>query len=102
MQAICEHLGGLQRPLEEESPGKEELNSWPQTAVFPVTVAGWRKVQWFLLARERLSVMEFLPAVVKLEVGQWFARAAFSVAAGSGLHSDAPSVGQAEPMWLCH
>ena len=101
-QAICEHLGGFQRRLEEESPGKEELNSCPQTAVFPVAVAGWRKDQWFLLARERLSVTESPPAVVKLEAGQWSARAAFSVAAGSGLHSDAPSVGQAEPVWLCH
>ena len=101
-QAICEHLGGFQRQLEEESPGKEELNSWPQTAVFPVAVAGWRKDQRFLLARERLSVTEFPPAVAKLEVGQWSVRAAFSVAAGSDLHSDAPSVGQAELVWLCH
>ena len=92
-QALWEHLGGFQRRLEEESPGKEELNSWPQTAVFSVTVAGWRKDQWFPLARERLSVTEFPPAVVKLEAGQWSARAAFSVAAGSGLHLNAPSVG---------
>ena len=68
-QAICEHLGGFQRRLEEESPGKEELNSYPQTAVFPVAVTGWRKDQRFLLARERLSVMEFPPAVGKLEAG---------------------------------
>ena len=68
-QAICEHLGGFQRRLEEESPGKEELNSCPQTEVFPVTVAGWRKDQRFLLARERLSATEFPPEVAKLEVG---------------------------------
>ena len=55
-QAICEHLGGFQWQLEEESPGKEELNSCPQTVVFPVAVAGLRKDQRFLLARERLSV----------------------------------------------
>ena len=97
-QAICEHLEGFQRLLEEESPGKEELNSCPQTAVFPVAVAGWRKDQRFLLARKRLSVTEFPPAVRKLEADQWSARAAFSVAAGSGLHSDAQSVGQAEPV----
>ena len=101
-QAIWEHLGGFQRWLEEESPGKEELNSWPQTEVFPVAVVGWRKDQRFLLAKERLSVTEFPPAVVKLEVDQWSVRAAFSVAAGSELHSDAPSVGQAELVWLCH
>ena len=102
MQAICEHLEGLQRQLEEESPGKEGLDSWPQTAIFPVAVAGWRKDQRFLLARERLSVMEFPPAVVKLEVGQWSARATFSRAVGSERHSDVSSVGQAELVWLCH
>ena len=95
-------MGGFQRQLEEESPGKEELNSCPQTAVFPVAVAGWRKDQRFLLTRERLSVAEFPPAVAKLEVGQWSARAAFSVAAGSKLHSDVSSVGQAEQVWPCH
>ena len=66
---IWEHLGGFQRRLEEESPGKEELDSCPQTAVFPVAVTGWRKDQRFLLARERLSVTEFPPVVAKLEVG---------------------------------
>ena len=30
----------LQRWLEDESPGEEELNSWPQTTVFSVAVAG--------------------------------------------------------------
>ena len=44
-QVICEHLGGFQRRLEEESLGKEELNSCPQTAVFLVAVARWRKDQ---------------------------------------------------------
>ena len=101
-QAIGEHLGGFQRRLEEESPGKEELNSCPQTAVFPVTVAGWRKDQRFLLARERLSVTEFPPVVAKLEAGQWSARAAVSVAAGSEQHSDVSSVGQTDLVWLCH
>ena len=68
-QAICEHLGGFQRRLEEESPGKEELNSCPQPAVFPVAVTGWRKDQRFLLARERLPTTDLPPVAAKLEVG---------------------------------
>ena len=42
-QAAVEHLvwfRWLQRWLEEESPGEEELNSWPQTVVFSFAVAG--------------------------------------------------------------
>ena len=86
----------------EEFPGEEELKSWLQTAAFPFAVAGWGKDQWFLLARVRLPVMEFLPAVVELEVGQWLARVALSdAAAGSEPHSSAPSVGQVERVWLC-
>ena len=101
-QATVEHLVRFQRWLEEESPGKEELNSWPHIAVVPVAVAGSRKDQRFLLARERPSVTEFPPAVVKLEVGQWPVRVTLSVAAGSERHLDAQLVGQVELVWLCH
>ena len=74
---MCEHLGGFQQRLEEESPGKEELNSCPQTAVFPIAVAEWRKDQRFILARERLSVTEFPSAVAKLEADHWSTRQPF-------------------------
>ena len=103
--AVVEHLvwiRRLKRWLGEESLWEKELKSRLQTAAFPFAVAGWGKDQWFLLARVRLPVMEFLPAVVKLEVGQWLARVALSdAAAGSELHSSAPSSGQVERVWLC-
>ena len=92
----------LKRRLGEESPGEEELKFRLQTAAFPFAVAGWGKNQRFLLARVRLPVMEFLPAVVELEVGQWLTRVALSdAAAGSQPHSSAPSAGQVERAWLC-
>ena len=101
-----EHLVWIRRlkwRLGEKSPGEEELKSRLQTAAFPFTVAGWGKDQWFLLARVRLQVTEFLPAVVELEVGQWLARVTLSdAAAGSEPHSSAPSAGQVERVWLCH
>ena len=53
-----------------ESPGEEEPNSRPQTAVFSVAVAGSRRVRRFPLARVRLLVMESPPAALKREVGQ--------------------------------
>ena len=100
-----EHLAWirrLKRRLGEESPGEEELKSRPQTAAFSFAVAGWGKDQWFLLARVRLPVTEFLPAVVELEAGQWLARVALSdAAAGSERHSSASFVDQVELVWLC-
>ena len=64
---------------------------------------GWVEEGSAVPSGERgLSVADFPPVVVKLEVGQWPGRAVFSVAAGSERHSDAPSVGQAELVWLCH
>ena len=93
-------LGG--DSLGEESPGEEELKSRLQTAAFPFAVAGWGKNQRFLPARVKLSVTEFLPVVVELEVGQWPARVAFpDAAAGSEPHLSAPSEGQVERVWLC-
>ena len=59
-----EHLGGFQRWLEGDSPGKEELNFCSQPAVFPFAVAGERKDQWSLLSRERLLTPDF-PLVVE-------------------------------------
>ena len=105
-QAVVEHLVWIcrvKRRLGEESPGEDKLKSRLQTAAFPFAVAGWGKNQWFLPVRVRLSVTEFLPAVVELEVGQWFVRVALpDTATGSEPHSSAPSEGQVERAWLCH
>ena len=104
-QAVVEHLVGIRRAkrrLVEESPGEEELKSRLQTAAFPFAVAWRGKNQLFLPARVKLSVTEFFPVVVELEVGQWPARVAFpDAAAGSEPHLSAPSEGQVERVWLC-
>ena len=87
--------------LGEESPAEEELKSRLQTAAFSFAVAGVGKNQWFLPARVKLSVTEFLPVVAELEVGQWPARAAFPDAAvGSEPHLSVLSEGQVELAWL--
>ena len=65
MHGRWEHLGGFQRRLEGDSLGKGELNSCPQPAVFPFTVAGERKDQRSLLSRERLLTPDF-PLVVEV------------------------------------
>ena len=104
-QAVVEHLGirRVKRRRVEESPGEEELKSRLQTAPFPFAVAGWGKNQRFLPTRVKLSVTEFLPVVVELEVGQWPAIVAFpDAAAGSEPHLSALSEGQVERVWLCH
>ena len=104
-QVVVEHLVWIRRlkwRLGEESPGEEKLRSRLQTVAFSFAVSGWGKNQRFLLARVRLPVTEFLPAVVELEVGQWLARVALpDAAAGSEPHSSAPSEGQVERVWLC-
>ena len=64
---------------------------------------GWVEERSAVPSGEREALGDGVsPAVVKLEEGQWPVRAALSVAAGSERHSDAPSVGQAELVWLCH
>ena len=62
-----EYLGGFQQWLEGYSPGKGELNSCSQPAIFPFAVAGERKVQRSLLSRERLLTPDF---PLEVEVGR--------------------------------
>ena len=68
MHGRLEHLGGSQQWLEEGSPGKGELNSYPQPADFSVAVAGERKVQRSLLSRERPLTPDF---PLEVEMGRW-------------------------------
>ena len=62
-----EHWGDLQWVLEKGLPGKEELHSCPQRAVFPVAGAGERKVQQSLLPREGLLASGF---PLEMEAGE--------------------------------
>ena len=67
MHGRLEYLGGSQQRLEGDSPGKGELNSCSQPAVFSFAVAGERKVQRSLLSRERLLTPNF---PLEVEVGE--------------------------------
>ena len=62
-----EDLGGFQQWLEGDSPGKGELNSCSQPAVFHFAVAGERKVQRSLLSRKMLLTPDF---PLEVEVGE--------------------------------
>ena len=62
-----EHWGDLQWVLEKGLPGKEELHSYLQRAVFPVAGTEERKVQRSLLPKEELLAPVF---PLEMEAGE--------------------------------